>query len=381
MRGPQDLRCQLAARQATNILTALGEKVLADFQQVHAAELTGAVLEGDSRRCHAVLERVDRQTTTHVHLVVTADAGAGLRGLVVLIGQQVDKSGPGLVDGVAISDLCIDRGVVQLQLAADGANLGGALALFVAGGAGERFGINRSRRVNRRIDRLGAGDVVFRGVARLFDCLGRHRGLLVGLGGLRPFNDTGVFDLAIGRAEPCLVVRANGHRGNLHRLPISCDDAGAAVVVALNHFVAMDLIAHRHIADDPALDVAPDRFNVVTFRQADQGSALSVLNPCALDHADHIIQRPIAVRVQKRRAIVQAVQPDRLGRDVQLFQHAAQTRHVTANCRASGPNHLDRAGRLIDAVHTQLHVAAKPGQLDLVCHIIRHDLLLVGFVD
>lgn len=114
------------------------------------------------------------------------------------------------------------------------------------------------------------------------------------------------------RSDPRTGIRADRHGRNLKRFPID----GAPEfrrAVAFGDLVAVDAVADRDVADDAASDVAEDRLDIGPFAETDRGGALTVGDPgrAVDDHTQHGIQRPGIMRVQERRAAIQAVQPDR----------------------------------------------------------------------
>src|SRR3972149_2548961 len=110
-------------------------------------------------------------------------------------------------------------------------------------------------------------------------------------------------------------------------------------------------VADTHGADDAVADVLPDPLHRVALREAHGGVGLALRQSDAAgdDGAELVRDRPGAVTVEERPAIVQARQADvggveREGLEVSLVRHPV----VTFDWRASTEDQLDGAVCLVD---------------------------------
>ena len=140
-------------------------------------------------------------------------------------------------------------------------------------------------------------------------------------------------------------VCANGHGGDLEGRPIhrAPELAGR---FGLRDLETVDLIADRNRTNVARLNIAPDRLDIFTLRDAHLGDAATVFDTrrARHDRADHGIERVDLVHLQKRRARVQTVEPD-MGRvEAQFLVIGLPEQGRPANTRACRPDHFDGAG-------------------------------------
>ena len=132
------------------------------------------------------------------------------------------------------------------------------------------------------------------------------------MGGGRPVDEPA-------RSEVLPLTKAGGligadrHRRQLQRLPVD-RPPHRHLAVLLGHLVGADDIADRDIADDAGADVLPQRLDLFAGAEADGGAALVAVvaprDPCPLDDAEDVGEVEGAVRVQQRRAVVEAGEID-----------------------------------------------------------------------
>ena len=152
-------------------------------------------------------------------------------------------------------------------------------------------------------------------------------------------------------------VGADRHGGELERLPV--DGApDRRLAFGLGDLVAADRVADRHVADDPARDVAPDRLDVGPVGEAHRGATDERLalagDPGALDDADDVTQVPGAMGVEERRAAVQPAEIDvRLLERQHLVVALAGPGVAPAHRGAGRPDQLDGAPLGVDALRHQ----------------------------
>ena len=175
-----------------------------------------------------------------------------------------------------------------------------------------------------------------------------------------PDETAGRETLALAKAGAA--IGADRHRRQLHRLPVD-RPPDRHLAVLLGHLVGADGVADRDVADDAGADVLPQRLDVVAVAEADGGAALVAVaaprDPRPLDDADDVGEVEGAVRVEQRRAAVQAREIDVPGIERQHLVVALAGPGIPPAHRRSGrPDDLDGARLGIDGLRQQPDVGA-----------------------
>ena len=114
-------------------------------------------------------------------------------------------------------------------------------------------------------------------------------------------------------SEACGAIGTDGHGREFEGLPIDGGpDRNRPLLLA--DFVGANGVAHRHIADDAAAHVLPDGLDVQPVTEADRGAAniSAVLpgDPRPLYDADHVFEVEGVMRIEQRRATIEAGEID-----------------------------------------------------------------------
>ena len=181
------------------------------------------------------------------------------------------------------------------------------------------------------------------------------------MGGGRP-GDEPARNEVLTLAKAGAAIGADRHRRQLHRLPVD-RPPDRHLAVLLDHLVGADGVADRDVADDAGADVLPQRLDVVAGAEADGGAALvgtlAAGDPRPLDDADDVGEVEGAMRVQQRRAAVQAGEIDVPGIERQHLVVALAGPQVHPAHRRSGrPDDLDATRLGIDGLRLQSYVGA-----------------------